>query len=861
MLRRTQLYTSLRNGLIVGLPVNQGLNIKCSRVLCSEADAPEPPGQAPVNQVLPSIVAQAQWCVGGDPIESDPGEWSSETPFDLSYQWQVDAGGNWLDVAGETDAQLAPLQAGTYRICVTATNDAGSTTACSTTTAVAGVQPGNQAPPVVSPSPAELGQELTATTGTWSGTLPITYGYQWQIDQSGVWTDIGSETASSYTPDAAGTYRVVVNASNTCGDGEASTSGAVAVTAPPAPLAVLQDNTAAHAEQSSTDPLIVTLNGVTQGNTLLLVVAGDDEDTDIAPTSLTDPAGSTWSKIADHQVAAWTDADSCGCVVYRADDVDAGTQSITASGWAGMIGSVTLLEVASLGDLGVTSTAGEPNYRNRPVDMGVESTLNPDAATVLVLAANAVTFNAGTSGSTIADAAYDDHGGEPAGLSIATVVQSKVETFDGSTPATWECNATAGDRNVQGWASLMLVFGTGSEPTPPTPSGLSPLSATPIVPMAAPEVGQWEEESTFGLQVTRLTTPSDTPPSTRNRHDYSRRQVFNADKTRYMMLSSDGFWLLYDATDFTFIRRMSGMGGQAEGLWHPTDANTLYYRSGTAWYSKNVNTDVNTLLHDFEAEYPNATDVWTKGEGCMSADGLTLGLLASQYDEGSQTVTCLGLLAWNPTTDTIIGQLDAAEFGNAMPDHISASPNGDFIVPSWTSSSLGTRAYSRDFLTFTQLLNGSEHSDLAFGPLGEDYYVVANYSTGQIECVDMETGSKFNLLGLYPRAGSAYACHISGQAFDFPGWVLVSTYDDSAEYNSVSPDPTLEPPYRKLLLLELKPGGRKLNVTPTHQTAGGYFNEPQATWSRDGSLAVWASNMGVGTVPSSYVVQIPVDDL
>ncbi len=52
--------------------------------------------------------------------------------------------------------------------------------------------------------------------------------------------------------------------------------------------------------------------------------------------------------------------------------------------------------------------------------------------------------------------------------------------------------------------------------------------------------------------------------------------------------------------------------------------------------------------------------------------------------------------------------------------------------------------------------------------------------------------------------------HVSGQAFDRPGWVVISTYADSAEYGRVVPDATLEPMYRKVMLLELKPGGRKL---------------------------------------------------
>lgn len=858
MMVRTRLYSSLRNGLIIGLPVNQGLNTKCSGVFCGEADPPVPPEGAPVNSELPGIVAQAQYCVGGDPLVATDGTWTSDTPVTYDYQWQVDAAGTWQDVEEATLASFEPSEAGTYRVCVTATNAVAGTTACSTTTAAVGVEPSNIGTPVITPSSSAPGEVLTAGEGTWSGTLPITYTYQWQEDIAGTWTDIVGETDSTYTPVDAGSYRVIVTADNDCGLGTQATSPAVTVEAPEV-LAVVQSDTAAHAGSSATTPLTATLNGVAQGSSLLLVVAGDDEAADIAPSSLSEPAGATWSKIGDHQVPAWVSADSCGCVVYRADDVDAGTQAVTASGWAGFTGSITLIEATGVGALGITGTAGQPNYRVRPVDMGVTSPVNPDAAEVLVLTANAVTCNTGASGDTQADATYVNQGGVD-GTVTDTVVQSSIQTFDGSTPAVWDCDATTGNRNINGWASLMLVFGTGSGPTPPGDE-LTPLSATPIEAMSAPAVGVWSDDTTFGLPVMRLSTPSDSPPSTRNRHDYSRRDVFNADKTRYIMVASDGYWLLYDGTTHTFIRRMSGMGGDAEGLWHPTDPDVLYYRAGTAWYSKNVLTDANTLLHDFEDEYPTATHAWTKAEGCMSADGQMLGLLISRYDAGTQNNIPLALLAWNPVTDTIVGQLAAASFGNSMPDHVSTSPSGTYIVPSWTNTSLGTRAYTTDFSTFTQLLNRSEHSDLAFGPAGEDYYVAADYGTGQIICVDMATGSRFNLLSLYPRAGSGYACHISGKAFDQQGWVLVSAYADKANYGSTVPDPILEPPYRKLFLMELVPGGRKLNVVPTHQNGTGYYDEPQASWTRDGTLAVFASRYGSEAVSSSYAVEIPTTEL
>ncbi len=45
---------------------------------------------------------------------------------------------------------------------------------------------------------ATVGQTLSATTGTWSGTPPLSYAYQWQRRHPGC-TTIASATGSSYT--------------------------------------------------------------------------------------------------------------------------------------------------------------------------------------------------------------------------------------------------------------------------------------------------------------------------------------------------------------------------------------------------------------------------------------------------------------------------------------------------------------------------------------------------------------------------------------------------------------------------------------------------------------------------------------
>ena len=102
---------------------------------------------------------------------------------------------------------------------VTASNDGGSDSAASAATDEVEAQaPANTAAPVISGTP-EDGQTLTTTNGSWSGTAPLSYGYQWRrCDAAGAnCVDISGATGSTYSlvaADVGATIRVVVTASN-----------------------------------------------------------------------------------------------------------------------------------------------------------------------------------------------------------------------------------------------------------------------------------------------------------------------------------------------------------------------------------------------------------------------------------------------------------------------------------------------------------------------------------------------------------------------------------------------------------------------------------------------------------------------
>ena len=138
------------------------------------------------------------------------------------------AGTATLQIGNDTAAQAFGVGADTISV------QSGSST---TSTA-----PANTSPPTIIGT-AQQGLTLNAGPGTWTGTQPINYTYQWQrCDSSGAnCSPISGATATAYTPisaDVGSTLEVTVSASNMAGGGAASSAPSAVVvpgSVPPPP--------------------------------------------------------------------------------------------------------------------------------------------------------------------------------------------------------------------------------------------------------------------------------------------------------------------------------------------------------------------------------------------------------------------------------------------------------------------------------------------------------------------------------------------------------------------------------------------------------------------------------------------------
>ncbi|HET7129080.1 MAG TPA: Ig-like domain-containing protein [Gaiellaceae bacterium] len=190
--------------------------------------------------------------VVGQAMSASTGTWAGGTPMTYAYAWSRcdSSGASCTSIAGASSQSYTVVAAdggSTLRASVTATNSAASAIATSAPTAPVSAPsptpsasaPKNTALPTVSGS-AVVGQTLSATTGSWSGTTPMTYSFGWsRCGTTGTGcTAVAGAASATYalqSADAGYTFRVTVTATNSASSTSA-TSAATAVVGPaPAP--------------------------------------------------------------------------------------------------------------------------------------------------------------------------------------------------------------------------------------------------------------------------------------------------------------------------------------------------------------------------------------------------------------------------------------------------------------------------------------------------------------------------------------------------------------------------------------------------------------------------------------------------
>jgi RHS repeat-associated protein len=234
----------LGRSLVTGAPDLKGslsnVAFYTKALSASQIEAHYDDAEYPVNTSAPTVTGTTR---DGSTVTAKAGSWSGLTPITFAYQWTLcnGAGEACTKISSATEAKYTATHedvGSTLRVAVTASNAAGAGTATSPATPkVEPLAPANTTLPAIS-GEAKDGQLLAVSNGTWGGTPPLSYSYQWEMCGSGGGSckKITGATASGYrviTGEIGKTLRAIVTAENAGGTSNATTEATSVIVAGP----------------------------------------------------------------------------------------------------------------------------------------------------------------------------------------------------------------------------------------------------------------------------------------------------------------------------------------------------------------------------------------------------------------------------------------------------------------------------------------------------------------------------------------------------------------------------------------------------------------------------------------------------
>ncbi len=425
-----------------------------------------------------------------------------------------------------------------------------------------------------------------------------------------------------------------------------------------------------------------------------------------------------------------------------------------------------------------------------------------------------------------------------------------------------------------GSSSSEPAFGPSDAPDAPRPTErgeLAPcgtvtatesasLSATTIRLPPKPEVGERFADPNFGTCISRLSSHRDQPPVRFARNAYSRRQAFNADNSLVLLVAGDGNWHLYDPQQNSHRQLVGGLRGQSEPQWHPRQTRTFFYLADEGRDMKimerNVQTAQSTLVADLgprlTARWPDAAVISTRSEGNPSRDFRYWAWLVQ-----NNAAQSLGIVVWDAMNDDIIATRDIPALASGEVDAIdwvSMTPSGQWVVLAGRGL---TTAFTRALDDFRVLHNATEHSDFAVDVRGADVYVSIDFNArnGWLFMTDIETGVRTNLISMYnlsPPSVSYTSLHISGLAYERPGWALVSTYRARSVRTEWFQD--------KVMMVELAAFPRIRRLADHYSSYAGYWTEPHASSNRSMTQVLFNTNWNSGSADDvdTWLLDVPL---
>ncbi|MFH1682913.1 MAG: hypothetical protein ABIA37_03890, partial [Candidatus Woesearchaeota archaeon] len=375
------------------------------------------------------------------------------------------------------------------------------------------------------------------------------------------------------------------------------------------------------------------------------------------------------------------------------------------------------------------------------------------------------------------------------------------------------------------------------------------IAAYPTKNRNKPNVGESWTDPDFHTKLTRVTTSL--------RHEYSRFDPFNEDHSLIILYVDDtGDFNVYETKSIPYENNLVMQLKVAEPRW--INKETVYGLDGFKIMEINVNTRQRNILKDFSQDQkiaqilnsePDLYRITTREEGEASLDNRywTLILQGSADDYRPRYI-----FTWNRQTDKILGIYKIPQ-KEANIDWVGMSPLGNYVIIGADEGNGGNLdglvIANKELTQFHQLARSTAHSDTGLDSTGKEVIVMQNSQTDYIDLIpldfftnpvngDYSTSTIKRLARLYyasdSKQGFNSGLHISCNA---PGYCLVSTYLEPGQKEQNWLD-------NSLVLIKLDPEPKGYYLAKTRSVVDSYWEEVQATLTKDGTKAVWTTNWG-----------------
>ena len=396
------------------------------------------------------------------------------------------------------------------------------------------------------------------------------------------------------------------------------------------------------------------------------------------------------------------------------------------------------------------------------------------------------------------------------------------------------------------------------------PNLITDLEVHQTIPLEKPPAGIEFLDPVFDTCLVRVTDHSeiiDPDEATQGlKNEYSRVQSFNADGSLILVMSTAGNWFVYDGETFDLLGQLPI---SLEPRWDAEDPDLLYFIEETALKSHRLSTGSTEIVHEFSNDFPDIriSAVWTRYEGSPTKDTRYWGMMVE--DEEWMPVA---LLVYDLETDQVISIKEADN--NKDIDSVTISPLGNYLLAYHDDycesdrlgdeeNPCGLMVYDRDLQNGRGLLRIVGHSDIALDENGREVLVFQDIDADYISMLDLESGE---ITQLWPIdfSYSGLGFHFSGNGYQQPGWVLVST--------SLGAQPSATWMDDQTFALELKPDGKVVRFAHTRSLVDeyqehDYWAEPHASVNPDFTRILFTSNWGRSGSEEvdMYLIELPKD--